>query len=207
MRALLLLLVLAALPGADLVFDQETITITPKTGDERAIVTFPFRNAGTQVLTITQIDASCGCTNVDLDKRIYQPGEKGELPVIFDLNGLSGLQEKSVQVSYDRGAMILLHVKALMAEAPAIAPTFLTWKVGAPATEQVAVITMPKGVIEHAVEVISSSPAISGKLYSRDDDTYALAVIPTSTTEATNVMLTVKTDLGRTLRVFASVAP
>lgn len=207
MRVALLLLLVTASFAADLVFDQETIPLTPKPGSEREIVTFPFRNAGTQALTITQIDTSCGCTSIDLEKRTYQPGEKGELTVIFDLNGLSGLQEKTIQVYHDRGAMIMLRLKAMLAEAPTIAPAFLTWKVGAPATEQVAVITMPKGVIERAVEVTSSSPAIGGKLYARDDDTYALAVIPTSTAEATNVMLTVKTDLGRTLRVFASVAP
>ena len=206
MRALLLLLLLAVLPGADLVFEQETITITPKAGDDRAIVTFPFRNAGIQTLTITQIDASCGCTNVDLDKRIYQPGEKGELPVIFDLNGLSGLQEKSIQVYYDRGAMILLHVKALLAEAPTIAPTFLTWKVGAPATEQVAVVTLPTGVVERVTEVTTSSPEVTATLYPRDQD-YAITVKPASTATATNVMITVKTDLGRSMRVFASVAP
>jgi len=207
MRALLLFLLITALPAADLSFEQETLSITPKAGEDRAIVRFPFRNAGTQALTITKLDASCGCTTVDLEKRTYQPGEQGELAVIFDLNGLAGLQEKSIQVYHDRGAMILLHLKALLVEAPTIAPAFLTWKVGAPATEQVAIITMPKGVIERAVEVAASSPAISAKLYARDDDTYALAVIPTSTAEATNVMFTVKTDLGRTLRMFASVAP
>jgi Protein of unknown function (DUF1573) len=207
MRVLLLFLFLTALPAADLVFDQESLIITPKTGEDRAIVAFPFRNAGTQALTIGKLEASCGCTTVELEKRTYQPGEKGEVSVIFDLNGLAGLQEKSIQVFYDRGPMILLHLKALMAEAPTVAPTFLTWKVGAAATEQVAVITMPKGVIEHVTEITSSSPAITGKIFPRDDDTYAIAVTPTSTLEATNVMLTVRTDLGRTLRVFASVAP
>jgi len=207
MRVILLLLLIATSFAADLVFERETISLTPKAGADRDIVVFPFRNAGTQALTITQLDATCGCTTVDLEKRTYPPGEKGELTVIFDLNGLSGLQEKSIQVYYDRGPMILLQLKALLAEAPSVAPTFLTWKVGAEATEKIAIITMPTGVIERALEVTSSSPDITGKLYARDDDTYALAVTPTSTTNATNVMLTVKTDLGRTLRVFASVAP
>ena len=207
MRVLLLFLLVAAASAADLAFTQTTLSLTPKPGSDREIVTFPFHNAGTQALTITQLDATCGCTTVDLEKRTYQPGEKGELTVIFDLNGLAGLQEKTVQVSYDRGAMIILHLNAHLAEAPTIAPAFLTWKVGATATEQSAVITMPKGVNERAVEVTSSSPAVTGKLHARDDGTYTLAVTPTSTTEATNVMLTVKTDLGRTLRVFASVAP
>lgn len=207
MRVLLLFLLVAAASAADLAFTQTTVSITPKPGSEREIVIFPFSNTGSQPFTITQIDTTCGCTAVDLEKRTYLPDEKGELTVIFDLNGLAGLQEKTIQVYYDRGAMIQLHLKALLAEAPTVAPAFLTWKVGAEAKEQVAVVTMPTGVVEHVTEVTSSSPVITGKIFPRDDDTYAIAVTPTSTAGATNVMLTVKTDLGRTLRIFASVAP
>jgi hypothetical protein len=144
---------------------------------------------------------------MELEKRTYQPDEKGELSVIFDLNGLAGPQEKTIQVSYDRGAMIQLHVKALLPEAPTVAPAFLAWKVGAEAKEQRVVVTIPKGVVEKVTEVTSSSPAITGKILPREGDTFPIAVTPTSTAGATNVMLTVKTDLGRTLRIFASVAP
>jgi hypothetical protein len=129
------------------------------------------------------------------------------LTVVFDLAGLSGLQDKSIQVHYDRGPMILLSLKALLAEAPSVSPSFLTWTVGQPAVERVAVITMPSGVDERAVEVTASSPDVAGTLHAREDGTWALAVIPASTAAATNVMLTVRTDLGRVVRVFASIAP
>jgi Protein of unknown function (DUF1573) len=206
MRVLLLFLLVAAASAADLAFTQTTISLTPKPGSEREIVTFPFSNTGTQAFTITQIDTTCGCTTVDLEKRTYQPGEKGEITVIFDLNGLAGLQEKTIQVYYDRGAMIMLNLKALLAEAPTVAPTFLTWKVGAASDEQVAVVTMPAGVSERVTGVTTSSPEMTATLYPRDLD-YAIAVKPASTAGATNVMITIRTDLGRTLRVFASVAP
>lgn len=206
MRVLLLFLLVAAASAADLAFTQTTVSLTPKPGSEREIVTFPFSNTGTQAFTITQIDTTCGCTAVDLEKRTYQPGEKGELTVIFDLNGLAGKQEKTIQVYYDRGAMIMLHLNALLAEAPTVAPTFLTWKVGAAPDEQVAVVTMPDGVSERVTEVTTSSPDVTATLYPRDLD-YAIAVKPASTEKATNVMITIRTDLGRTVRVFASVAP
>jgi hypothetical protein len=206
MRALLILLLVGALDAADLVFERETISLTPKPGSEREIVSFPFRNAGTRPLTIDRLDASCGCTTVDLEKRTYQPGEAGELSVIFDLNGLSGRQDKTIQVYHDRGPMVLLTISALLAEAPTIAPSFLTWKIGAATDEQVAVVTLPDGVQERVTEVTTSSKDVTATLYPRDRD-YAIAVKPVSTAAATNVMITVRTDLGRTLRVFASVAP
>ena len=206
MRIALLLLLISTSFAADLAFTQTTVSLTPKPGSEREIVTFPFSNTGTQAFTITQIEATCGCTTVDLEKRTYQPGEKGEVTVIFDLNGLAGVQDQTVQVYYDRGAMIMLTIKARLAEAPTVAPTFLTWKVGAAPDEQVAVVTMPAGVTERVTEVTSSSPDVIATLYPRDSD-YAITVKPKSTAGATNVMITIRTDLGRTMRVFASVAP
>ena len=51
---------------------------------------------------------------------------------------------------------------------PQITPTFLTWKVGAPATEQASIMTMPAGVDEQAVEVTASSPEVTTQLVKRD---------------------------------------
>ena len=208
MRAvLLLLLLITSLPAADLAFVQPTFTVTPAAGAETVTAQFAFSNAGTTPLTITQLEASCGCTTVDLEKRLYQPGEKGEVSVILDLSGLSGPQDKTVQVQYDRGPMILLHLKVLLPEAPSVEPTFLTWKVGAPPSGQIAVITMPTGVAERPLEVTSTSPDITGILAPRPDGSWSLTVTPAATAASTNVMFKITTDLGRTLRVFASVSP
>ena len=101
--------------------------------------------------------------------------------------------------------MILLRLRAQLAEAPTVSPTFLYWTVGGPNNEQVATFTFPTGVNESPIEVVASSTAITGKLYHHDDGTWVIAVNPAATTEATNVMFTIRTDLGRTMRVFGSV--
>lgn len=207
MRVALLFLLVTASFAADLAFDHETISVTPKAGEDSVVARYAFTNAGTVALTVTSLDASCGCTTVDLEKRVYQPGEKGEIAVILDLDGLSGAQDKTVQVSHDRGAMILLHLKVQLPEAPTVSPTFLSWKVGYAATPQVAVITMADGVVERAVAVTTTSPDVVGTLAARADGTWTLTVTPASTAASTNVMLKVTTDLGHTLRVFASVSP
>lgn len=207
MRVLLLLMILSTVFAADLAFEHETISVTPKTGEDTVSARYAFTNTGTAPLTITALEASCGCTAVELEKRVYQPGEKGEITAVLDLDGLSGAQDKTVQVSHDHGAMILLHLKVSLPEAPTITPTFLTWKVGDAATAQVAVITMADGVAERAVEVTTTSPDVTGTLAARADGTWTLTVTPASTAASTNVMLKVTTNLGHTLRVFASVAP
>jgi len=191
--------------AAQLQFTAETIDITPTPGAKTLSARFAFHNAGSTTLTISNIDASCGCTTTTLEKKTYQANERGEIEVEFDLTGLGGLQDKTIQVFYDQGPMILLHLRALLAESPSVSPTFLYWTVGGPNNEQVATFTFPTGVNESPIEVVASSAAITGKLYHHDDGTWVIAVNPASTTEATNVMFTIRTDLGRTMRVFGSV--
>ena len=191
--------------AAQLQFTAETIDLTPTPGAKSVSARFAFHNTGSTTITITDIDASCGCTTTTLEKKSYEPNERGEIAVEFDLTGLGGLQDKTIQVYYDQGAMIMLRLRAQLSEAPTVSPTFLYWTVGGPNNEQVATFTFPTGVNESPIEIVASSTAITGKLYHRDDGTWVIAVNPTSTSEATNVMFTIRTDLGRTMRVFASV--
>jgi hypothetical protein len=195
----------ATLSAAQLQFAAQTIELTPAFGTQNVQARFTFHNAGSTPLTITDIEASCGCTTTALEKLTYQPNERGEIAVEFDTEGLGGLQDKTFQVFYDKGAMILLRLRVTLAEAPSISPTFLFWNVGDPNNEKVATMTFPKDVNEHPTEVVASSTVLTGKLYNRDDGTWVIAVTPTATTEATNVAFTIRTNLGRTLRVFGSV--
>src|SRR5207237_7508843 len=48
------------------------------TGKELAH-TFAFVNRGPEAVEIVEARASCGCLTPRLEKRVYQPGERGEL--------------------------------------------------------------------------------------------------------------------------------
>lgn len=60
---------------------------------------FEFENAGDSVLIIKNISTSCGCTATKLEKKEYQPGEKGSIPVKFNSRGLQGKISKYVTVT------------------------------------------------------------------------------------------------------------
>ena len=208
MRILLLLLLTVGVTfAADLTFDQETVTLTPKAGAQSATASYTFTNTSSTSLTITGLQPSCGCATIALDKRSYDPGEKGEIIALIDLNGLGGTQHKSIQVSHDHGPLIVLNLTLTLCALPQINPTFLTWKVGAPATEQISIMTMPAGVDERAGEVTATSPEVTAQLVKRDDGTWTLKVTPNSTADATNAILKITTNFGRVVRVFASVTP
>jgi hypothetical protein len=57
-----------------------------------------FRNEGKAVLEIKDIKTSCGCTSAKPEKRVYQPGESGEIAVTFNPARFQGPITKTVTI-------------------------------------------------------------------------------------------------------------
>ena len=62
------------------------------------ICTFNFKNTGTDILRITDVNTSCGCTIYELPKREYAPGESGILPVGYLVESQLGEPTKLIHV-------------------------------------------------------------------------------------------------------------
>ena len=58
--------------------------------------TFRFKNIGQSNLIISSAQGSCGCTVPQWPKEPIKPGEKGEIEVVFNSEGKSGLQNKTI---------------------------------------------------------------------------------------------------------------
>lgn len=61
---------------------------------------FEFVNRGDRELRILEVKAGCGCTTTTLQKRVYAPGEAGEIGLVFSPQG-TGRQTKKVTVVTD----------------------------------------------------------------------------------------------------------
>jgi len=59
---------------------------------------FTFRNNGTTNLVILSATTTCGCTVPKYDTKPIAPGDKGNLEVVFDTSGRSGIQTKIITV-------------------------------------------------------------------------------------------------------------
>jgi hypothetical protein len=59
---------------------------------------FKFTNAGNQPLVISNIITTCGCTAPTWPKDPVQPGEKGEIKVVFNSTGKIGKQNKVITI-------------------------------------------------------------------------------------------------------------
>jgi len=63
---------------------------------ERVAYAFRFTNTGKTDLVISDAKGSCGCTVPEYSKEPVKPGESGMIDVIFDSDGKSGHQDKTV---------------------------------------------------------------------------------------------------------------
>lgn len=97
--------VLFAFVFAGLVSAQPSAVIHPMEYDygdivQDSIVTkiFVITNEGNDVLKITRVWASCGCTAVMPAKNELKPGESTDIKVTFNSEGKSGKQNKTVYI-------------------------------------------------------------------------------------------------------------
>jgi hypothetical protein len=60
---------------------------------------FKFKNTGKSNLVIRNSKASCGCTTVEPSGKVIKPGATGVIKVVFDTDGRSGPQSKTVTLT------------------------------------------------------------------------------------------------------------
>jgi hypothetical protein len=84
---------------------------------EKLSYVFRFENQGTGALLITAATASCGCTVPKFDKKPIAPGGSGNIEVVFNTAGKSGMQTKTISIrSNARPPVTLLKITAEVAE-------------------------------------------------------------------------------------------
>lgn len=59
---------------------------------------FKFKNTGFHPLMIAKTDVTCGCTVPNFPEETIAPGSDGEITVVFNSAGKSGIQQKNIIV-------------------------------------------------------------------------------------------------------------
>ncbi len=74
---------------------------------------FEFTNTGNEPLIITDAKGSCGCTVPEYPRQPLQPGEKGEIKVVYSPGQQKNLQTKTVTITANtEPATTVLRIKA-----------------------------------------------------------------------------------------------
>lgn len=93
----LLAVTLAA--NAKITFEKTEVDFGEIESGKSVDLEFKFQNSGNEILVIKNISSSCGCTVTKVEKKEYQPGEKGTIPVKFFSRGYNGKITKTITVS------------------------------------------------------------------------------------------------------------
>lgn len=97
-------------PGevAELVFREYEYDFGKITEGEKVAHIFSFENKGPGNLVIKSASTSCGCTVPRYDRSPIPPGKGGNLEVVFDSGGRSGMQTKTISVRSNSPAEVII---------------------------------------------------------------------------------------------------
>ncbi len=77
-------------------FEEEVHDFGKITQGEKISFAFRFKNIGSKNLIISGASGSCGCTIPNYPKEPIAAGGEGKIDVLFNSEGKSGLQEKTI---------------------------------------------------------------------------------------------------------------
>jgi hypothetical protein len=96
-----------------IIFDEYQHDFGKVEEGEKVAYNFTFRNDGTTNLVIISATTTCGCTVPKYDTKPIAPGSKGNLEVVFDTSGRSGMQTKIITVKSNASTPeVLLKISA-----------------------------------------------------------------------------------------------
>ncbi|MDQ8202325.1 DUF1573 domain-containing protein [Pelagicoccus sp. SDUM812003] len=113
-------------------------------GQEEVKATYAFTNTGSAPVEIAQTKSTCGCTVPSLDKKVYQPGESGELTAIFTVGSRQGPQHKMISVRTLEAGEEQSYELVLEVDIPipvALKPRVRFWKAGSEPKPQEVLIS------------------------------------------------------------------
>ena len=88
------------LPLTTVSFMEENHNFGEVKDGQKVSHTYKFKNTGTNPLKVENVKPACGCTTPDWSKEDIAPGSEGFVTVEFDSKGKTGVQKKSVTVTF-----------------------------------------------------------------------------------------------------------
>lgn len=199
-RSLLCLFFSLAAPAeARLHFETTAVKDTVEPGAGHYAFSFPFENQGDQAVEIKEIRTSCGCTVAQLEQRVYQPGESGEIKGQFNIGNRQGRQVNTVRVQSDNlgQSEIVLQVEVTIPQLLSMKPGLLLWRTGETPEPKFLTLTpnTELGVKILSVDCDSDDFSVKWIPQAGEDPSYEVVVAPATVAEARRAMIRIKAAL------------
>lgn len=175
---------------------QKTIELSANARQEKVEAVFPFKNGGDKRVTVQSTVASCDCTVPELEKKVFEPGETGELKAVFKIQGRVGRQEKTITVTTaeEPQSPTVLTLRVNIPELVEIKPRLIMWRVGEDLTEKLVELYLATNPAVTVLGVEPNEPTIQTRLETVvPNRQYRLFLKPTSTAAPARNVVRVKT--------------
>ena len=131
MKICFLIAVLTAVAAqAGLEWEQKEVTLQVQPTQVAADAVFRFSNTGEEPVHLNDVKVTCGCLSSKVTKRIYVPGESGEVVIRFDLLNRIGKQRKTAIALTGNNEETSLFIDVDIPESFTIESKLIQWKKG-----------------------------------------------------------------------------
>ncbi len=181
---------------ADLHWDKPLQEFNKTPDDRKVEAHFTFKNTGATTVVVKSVKTSCGCTTARLDKKVYLPGDQGDIVATYSYWGITGSLRKLITVvSDDRPDQpVILDLRVFVHEPFEVKPGLVYWRTGDPAEAKVVRLTAD-GYPVKIKSVTSSNSRLSVSLETiKSGEEYAVAIKPTDTSQKESAEIAVQTD-------------
>lgn len=181
---------------AQLAWDNKVLELHPSLSDTNVVAQFVFKNSGDYPVTITAIKPACDCTVSELQKKVYAPGERGEIVANYPIEEYAGTMEKFVSVQTDdrKAKFTRLTFRMQIPELFKASPRVLQWKLGEQAEPKTMNLRMVKEAGVQVAKVRPSDDKLKVQLETvKAGEEYNLAVTPADTSKASLVVIRIET--------------
>jgi hypothetical protein len=192
------LIVFAGPARAGLKWEQAVVELHPKPGDDAAVGTFKYHNAGNKVVHVKSVHTSCGCTTTNKLKDDIAPDDRGELTATFKIGSSTGMAQKTITVETDdpEAPTTVLTLRAVIPQMVELRPSFVYWENSEPAKPKVITVKTAREANVKKVDVVSSSPEFAAKVTPAGANEFKVEVQPKDTSHASIATLTITPDNG-----------
>jgi hypothetical protein len=146
-------------------FDQPDYDFGEAEAGDEVEHTFVFENAGDDLLTITKVRTSCGCTAALVSEEKVSPGKTGEIKATLLTKGFQGDVKKSLLVESNDpdNELVRLTIGGKVLPEVTVEPRYLHWedmKPGEPAEPKKLSIRFVEGRGLRLEKILSESPSV-----------------------------------------------
>jgi hypothetical protein len=96
---------------------------------DKITYSFRFRNSGDELLEISSVSSSCGCTAALLSSRRIAPGDMGEIKATFDSSRFRGEVSKTITLKNNspEHPQLQFRLKGIVKELLGVSPNRIVW--------------------------------------------------------------------------------